>query len=288
MHVVETVDGFRTALGAERAAGRTVGFVPTMGYFHEGHRALMAAAMATCDVVAVSVFVNPLQFGPAEDYASYPRDAARDREVARRAGVDILFTPALEEMEPSGGTLTRVHVDGVSERLEGASRPGHFTGVATVVARLFAIAAPCRAYFGEKDYQQLAVIRRLVRDLRFAVEVVGCPTVREPDGLALSSRNVLLSPAERAAAPVLHRALEAGRALVEDEGERDPAAVRDAMARVVAAEPLAALDYAEVVSADSLGAVSPLAGDVRLLVAARFGAVRLIDNGGARCPDAAC
>jgi pantoate--beta-alanine ligase len=288
MRVIETVEGFRAALDAERAAGRTVGFVPTMGYFHEGHTSLMAAAAAAGDVVAVSVFVNPLQFGPGEDFASYPRDAAKDREVALRAGVDILFAPAAEEMEPGRGTVTRVHVEGVSEGLEGASRPGHFTGVATVVARLFAIAAPCRAYFGEKDYQQLAVVRRLVNDLRFAVEVIGCPTVREADGLARSSRNVLLTPAERAAAPVLHRALEAGRALIEDEGERDPAAVRAAMTRVVAAEPLAVLDYAEVAAADSLGPVSPLAGDLRLLVAARFGAVRLIDNRGARCPAAAC
>ena len=210
MQVIDSVAGFTKALEADRAAGRTVGLVPTMGYLHEGHASLMRRAAADCDVVAASVFVNPLQFGPGEDLASYPRDLDHDIAVASASGVRYLFAPSTEEMYP-GPTLTTVRVEGVSRGLEGDSRPGHFSGVATVVAKLFALAGACRAYFGEKDYQQLVVIGRMARDLSFPVEVVGCPTVREADGLALSSRNVHLSPEERSAAPVLYRALRAGR-----------------------------------------------------------------------------
>ena len=266
MDLIETVEGFRKALDADRAAGRTVGLVPTMGYLHAGHVSLLRRARGDCDVVAATVFVNPLQFAPGEDLATYPPDLERDAVVASGCGVDHLFAPPLEEMYP-GEVATRVTVAGVGEGMEGASRPGHFAGVATVVAKLFAIAGPCRAYFGEKDYQQLCVVRRMAGDLSFPVEVVPCPTVREADGLALSSRNVRLSPAEREAAAVLYRALLAGKAVAE-AGGRD-AAVRRAMAEVVEAEPLARLDYAEVVREGR---------NRRLFVAARLGGTRLIDN----------
>jgi pantoate--beta-alanine ligase len=275
---VATIAELRAALDRERAGGRTVGFVPTMGYLHDGHASLMRAARAETGVVTASVFVNPLQFGPGEDLEAYPRDLDRDTALAAEAGVDLLFTPSAEEMYPTP-VLTTVSVAGVSAPLEGASRPTHFAGVATVVAKLFSIVGPCRAYFGAKDWQQVAVVRRMARDLSMPVEVVACPTLREPDGLAMSSRNVYLSPDERAAAPVLYRALRAGAAAV-GAGERDAAAVRDLMAGIIEAEPLAGLDYAEVVDADSFTVPDPLAGNLRLLAAVRFGRARLIDNVG--------
>jgi pantoate--beta-alanine ligase len=268
----------RAALDAERRLGRRIGFVPTMGFLHEGHAALMHRARAESDVVVASIFVNPLQFGPAEDLEAYPRDLTRDSAVAGRAGVDLLFVPPVEEMYPEP-VVTTVTVAELSASLEGASRPTHFAGVATVVAKLFNVVGPCHAYFGEKDFQQLAVIRRMVRDLSFPVQVVACPTVREPDGLALSSRNSYLSPDERAAAPVLHRALQAGAAAIL-AGERDPGPVEQLMAAVIEAEPLAKLDYAAVVDADSLSVPASLSGTLRLLAAVGFGRARLIDNVG--------
>jgi pantoate--beta-alanine ligase len=225
--------------------------------------------------------VNPLQFGAGEDLDAYPRDLGADTALAEAEGVDLLFVPALAEMYPDGPVLTTVRVAEVSASLEGESRPTHFAGVATVVAKLFAIVGPCRAYFGEKDFQQVAVVRRMVRDLSIPVEVVACPTTREPDGLAMSSRNAYLTPEERAAAPIVHAALLVGR-LAIDAGERDPARVRELMADLIAAEPRAALDYAEVVDAGTLQVVDPLAGDLRLLAAVRFGKARLIDNLAAR------
>ena len=255
MHVWDTVSGFRGALDAARHEAATVGFVPTMGSLHDGHLSLLRRARADCGTVAASIFVNPLQFAADEDLATYPRDPDGDRARCEAAGVDHLFAPAVAEMYPER-VLTTVSVAEVSEGLEGATRPGHFAGVATVVAKLFNIAGPCRAYFGEKDWQQLQVVSRMAADLSFPVAVVGCPTVREPDGLAMSSRNVHLSPEQRRAAPVLHRALLAAR------DASDPVAV---MKEVVAGEPLAELDYAEV-------------RDGRLLIAARFGTTRLIDN----------
>jgi pantoate--beta-alanine ligase len=276
--VVDGVDAFRKELDAARAAGRTVGFVPTMGYLHEGHASLIRRAAAECDVVAVSVFVNPLQFAPTEDLGAYPRDLERDVALAEACGAQLVFAPSNEEMYPEA-MVTTVSVASVSEGLEGALRPTHFAGVATVVAKLLALTGPCRAYFGEKDFQQLTVIRRLVRDLSFPVEVVGCPTVREPDGLAMSSRNVYLTADERVAATVLHRALGEGVRVVE-QGERDPAVVRDRMRTIIEVEPHAALDYAEVVRAGDLSVPDTLSGELRLLVAARFGQARLIDNRG--------
>ena len=278
MNRVGTIAELRDRLDAERADGRTVGFVPTMGFLHDGHVSLMRAARVDCDVVVTSVFVNPLQFAAHEDLDDYPRDLERDAQLAEDAGVDVLFVPAVEEMYPQP-VQTTVTVAGVSEGLEGASRPTHFAGVATVVAKLLSIVGPCRAYFGEKDYQQLAVVRRMVADLSMPVTVVGCETVREDDGLAMSSRNAYLTPAERAAAPVVHRALRAGAAAVL-AGERDPAEIRALMARVVATEPAGVLDYAEVVDATSLTVPDTLDGDLRLLAAVRFGSTRLIDNVG--------
>jgi len=202
VEVVTTAAALRTALDVVRHDGGTVGLVPTMGYLHDGHVSLMDAAVADNDVTATTIFVNPLQFAPTEDLAAYPRDLAGDTARCEAAGVGVLFTPSVEEMYPVP-MQTTVSVAGITETMEGASRPSHFAGVATVVAKLFALAGPCRAYFGEKDFQQLAVVRTMARDLSFPVEVVGCPTVREPDGLAMSSRNAYLTPEERAAAPVL-------------------------------------------------------------------------------------
>ena len=277
LSTITAVDDLRSRAEAARAHGQRVGFVPTMGYLHEGHASLIRSARADCDLVVASIFVNPLQFGAGEDLDAYPRDLVADTALAEAAGVDLLFAPSGAEMHPDGTVRTTVTVAEISEPLEGRARPTHFAGVATVVAKLFAIVGPCRAYFGEKDFQQLAVIRRMVHDLSIPVEVVGCPTVRDADGLALSSRNAYLGPAERAAAPVLHAALLVGR-LAIDAGERDPAKVRTLMADLIAAEPLAELDYSEVVDAGTLQDADPLAGELRLLAAVRFGNARLIDN----------
>jgi pantoate--beta-alanine ligase len=285
VEVVDSVAGCRALLDRARAAGRLVGLVPTMGALHAGHASLIDRARAECDVVAVSIFVNPLQFGDPADIAHYPRTLEHDLVVCAEAGADVVFVPGVREMYPSWSEppATTVSVRGVSERWEGASRPGHFDGVATVVAKLFAVAGPCQAYFGLKDFQQLAVVRAMADDLSLPVEIVGCPIVREPDGLALSSRNVRLSETERAAATVLSRALAAGRAAVE-AGERSGAALAQAMRDVVATEAgLVHLDYAAAVDAVTLLEASHI-GDpttVRLLIAAKVGAVRLIDNSAA-------
>lgn len=277
MTTIVGIAALRARLDAERASGRTVGFVPTMGYLHAGHASLMARARGETDVVIVSIFVNPLQFAPSEDLAAYPRDLAADTALAEAEGVDVLFVPTETEMYPDGVVRTNVSVAQVSAGLEASTRPTHFDGVATVVAKLLAIVGTCRAYFGEKDFQQIAVVRRMVRDLSLPVEVVACPTLRDPDGLALSSRNIYLLPAERAAAPVLHAALLAGRMAI-DAGEVNPAKVRALVADLINAEPLAHLDYAEVVDAETLQRMDPLVGELRLLAAARFGKARLIDN----------
>jgi len=234
-----------------------------MGALHEGHASLVRRSAAECDLTAVTVFVNPLQFNPGEDLDEYPADLASDIELATAAGAGLLFAPEVDDMFPGGPPGVTVRVAD-ADVLEGASRPGHFDGVATVVAKLFNLAGPCRAYFGEKDWQQLGVVRRLVADLSLPVEVVACPTVREADGLACSSRNARLSPDERVAATVLYRALTTAAAAMAVGGS-DAAAVRRVLADVVATEPLAALDYVEALPD-------------RLLVAARFGTVRLIDN----------
>jgi pantoate--beta-alanine ligase len=267
------------ALDAERALGRSVGLVPTMGALHAGHAALIERAAAECDVVAVSVFVNPLQFDDPADLAAYHRDLPADVALAGAAGARYVFAPPVEEMYPGfpAPPATTVHVAGLGEVLEGASRPGHFDGVATVVAKLFSLAGRSRAYFGEKDYQQLVLVRRLATDLCPAVEVVACPIVRDGDGLALSSRNRRLSPAGRRAALSLRRALDAGAAAL-GAGERRPQVVGGAMRAVLDAEELVRTDYAEVVEADTLAAPAECRGRLRLLVAAEVEGVRLIDN----------
>lgn len=274
--MLTTIAETRAALDDARRSGLTVGLFPTMGYLHEGHASLMRMARADCDVAVVSIFVNPLQFGAGEDLDTYPRDFDRDAAMAASIGIDFVFAPAVDEMYPTP-PLTAVTLPELAATMEGASRPTHFDGVATVVAKLFNIAGPCRAYFSEKDFQQLVIVRRLAADLSFPVEVVACPFVREPDGLALSSRNVYLSPEERAAAPVLHRALLAGAEAVA-AGERDPSVVLALMAGMVAAEPQADLDYVEVVDPLTLRRPDRLVGEVRLLIAARFGRPRLLDN----------
>jgi pantoate--beta-alanine ligase len=276
MQTVTTIAELRRHLDASRAVGRTVGLVPTMGYLHAGHESLMVRASAECDDVVATIFVNPLQFAPDEDLDAYPRDLEGDTALATRAGVDWLFVPSVEEMYPRP-VATTVSVAGVSAAMEGASRPTHFDGVATVVAKLFNIVGPCHAYFGEKDFQQLAVIRRMVSDLSAPVVVVGCPTLREDDGLAKSSRNVYLSADERVAAPVLHRALRLGAEMIA-AGETDADVVRAAMAAEIATQSYGALDYVEVADADTLEPQQVCGPTSRLVGAVRFGRARLIDN----------
>ncbi len=265
----------RRAAGWQRQ-GRAVGFVATMGALHAGHLSLVRRARAECELVVVSIFVNPKQFGPGEDFERYPRDLEGDRRTLEAEAVDAIFAPSMLEMYPAGATVT-VDPGPIGAVLEGALRPGHFVGVATVVAKLFHLVRPRRAYFGQKDAQQLAVIRRLVKDLNFDLEVVACPTVREPDGLALSSRNAYLNPAERRAAPVLYRGLQ-GAVRAYHEGERDPGRLEAAAQAIVAGEPLARLRYAGCVQPDSFEPARPAAGDTILAVAATIGPTRLIDN----------
>jgi pantoate--beta-alanine ligase len=252
-----------------------------MGSLHEGHLSLLRAAASDCDLVAMSIFVNPIQFSSAEDLARYPSNLEQDLELARDGGVGLVFVPSVVEMYPRGEPETTVDPGPLANRLEGASRPGHFAGVATVVTKLLAICGQCRAYFGEKDFQQLAVVRNLVRDLDLDAEVVGCPTIRESDGLACSSRNRRLGPADRESATVLFRALQAGRECLKDAAW-DVEQVQKAMASVVAGEPRAKLDYAMVVDPVSFEPPISRAGELRLLVAADLGGVRLIDNLGVR------
>ena len=273
MQVLDTIDAFRAARASMRGS---LGLAPTMGYLHRGHMALVARADAENEVVAASIFVNPTQFGPEEDFASYPRDLDRDLGMLEEAGVSLVFAPTPEEMYRAD-SHTRVDPGAIANLHEGASRPGHFIGVATVVSKLFHIVRPDRAYFGEKDAQQLAIIRRLARDLDFPLEVVGVPTVREPDGLAISSRNVYLSAGEREAATVLWRALSRAQGMC-DEGVRSCADVQSEMARIIDSEPLARLDYATIVHPDTLEGLERLEPGALALVAVQIGATRLIDN----------
>ncbi len=271
----------RAASREVRRAGKRLGFVPTMGALHEGHLSLVRAARASCDVVAASIFVNPTQFGPNEDLAKYPRTWERDRELLEGEGVSLLFAPTVEEMYPaangSDGAATWVTVEGLSEKLDGRSRPGHFRGVTTVVSKLFYIVEPDAAFFGQKDAAQVAVIRRMVRDLRMGVQIVVCPIVREPDGLAMSSRNTYLSRAERTQALVLHRSLIAVKKLV-DAGEQDAAKLVTAGREEFAREPGVRLDYFEVVNPETLDPVRDLGQGALIAVAAYVGNTRLIDN----------
>lgn len=257
-------------------SGRTLGFVPTMGALHDGHASLVRASRAQCQATAVSIFVNPLQFGPTEDLDKYPRTMERDSKLLQELGVDVLYAPTASEMYPAGAT-TYVDVSGISDRLDGGSRPGHFRGVATVVAKLFEIVRPDRAFFGQKDAAQVAVLRRMVRDLDMDVELVVCPIIREKDGLAMSSRNAYLNPTERKQALILNRSLMRVQH-VADAGERDAAKLIEAGKSVIAEESAARLDYFALVDPDTLEPVSDLARPALVAVAAYVGATRLIDN----------
>lgn len=276
MKIVETIDEVRKAVALARRDGCEVGLVPTMGALHEGHLSLVRRARGDGGLVVVSVFVNPTQFGPGEDYDRYPRDLDRDAALAADAGADLLFAPSVETIYPPGfGTF--VTVEGLDAILEGAARPGHFRGVATVVAKLFAIVLPDRAYFGQKDFQQLRLVEQMTRDLNLPVTIVPMPIVREPDGLAMSSRNVYLSPEERRQATVLRRALKEAEAAVA-AGVRDPKALAEQAAVTIRSAPLATLDYAVVVDAQTLAPLKQLDRPAVMLLAAHFGATRLIDN----------
>jgi pantoate--beta-alanine ligase len=273
---VDRIADLRGACERARGEGRRVGLVPTMGYLHDGHRSLMRAARAASDFVVVTIFVNPLQFGPHEDLDRYPRDLAGDLAACEAEGVDCVFSPSVAEMYPRP-SLTTVHVADLTADLCGAARPTHFDGVTTVVTKLFAIVGPCGAFFGRKDAQQLAVVTRMADDLNLPVDVVGCPIVREADKLAMSSRNAYLSDGDRAAAPTLFAALAAAIEVIVD-GERDPQRVVAKIRAVVSAEPRLALEYAEVRDAHELTTLERLDGSVLLAVAARIGGTRLIDN----------
>ena len=259
-----------------RREGVTIGFVPTMGALHDGHRALIRAARLKCDALAVSIFVNPTQFAPAEDLAKYPRPIANDRALCREEGVDVCFEPAAAAMYPEGFQTT-VAVPQVARRWEGESRPHHFGGVATVVTKLFCIVRPHLALFGQKDYQQSALVRQLVKDLDIGVEILVRPTVRERDGLAMSSRNMYLSPEERRSAPILYRALQAGREAIE-QGTIEPTAVQRVMRAIMSKEPNVEIDYLAVCDPITLERLTTVRRQAVLLGAIRIGSVRLIDN----------
>ncbi|MDF2626569.1 MAG: panC [Symbiobacteriaceae bacterium] len=277
MQLIETIQGIRDAVDAARKAGKKIGFVPTMGYLHQGHLTLMQEARKECDFVVVSIFVNPTQFGPNEDFDRYPRDLARDMELCGSVPVDAIFHPSVAEMYPGTASTTSVVVSQLTTGLCGASRPGHFEGVATVVTKLFNIVKPDVAFFGQKDAQQVAVIRRMVLDLNMDLEVRPVSTVREPDGLALSSRNIYLTPEQRQGALVLSRSLRMAQERVA-AGERDMTALQEAMRAMIAAEPLANIDYVSIVDYDSLQPTTRLEGKALAALAVRFGKTRLIDN----------
>lgn len=276
MEVIGTVASLRKKVRKAKQNGQRVGFVPTMGFFHPGHLALMERARKECDVVVVSLFVNPTQFGPDEDYASYPRDFGRDCRLAKEVGVDYLFHPLVKEVYPES-QLSWVEVEKVSEGLCGDFRPGHFRGVATVVAKLFNLVEPDVAYFGEKDYQQLQVIKRMVKDLNFPIEVVGVPTVREEDGLAMSSRNTYLSPSERQAALRLSQALQLAQVLYEGS-ERKAGVIKERLKNFLEEEPSLKWEYIEVREPETLEEVEMIESKALVALAARVGRARLIDN----------
>jgi pantoate--beta-alanine ligase len=276
MKVFKTIRDMRAACRAAQQGDQRLGLVPTMGALHEGHLSLVRAASSQCDVVAASIFVNPTQFGPAEDFAKYPRSFEQDCRVLERESVDILFAPAIEEMYPNGST-TWVTVEGLSDKLCGKSRPGHFRGVTTVVSKLFQICQPNVAFCGQKDAAQLAIIRRMVRDLHFPVEIVGCPTVREPDGLAMSSRNSYLDPQQRTSAVVLYRALMQIQDLFK-RNERRAEILIHAGRQTIAGVSSVKVDYLEIVDPDTLAPVREISATALVAVAAFIGNTRLIDN----------
>src|SRR5271166_664465 len=276
MRICKTIDEMRAACQAARSSGQRLGFVPTMGALHEGHLSLVRAARASCDVVAASVFVNPKQFGPNEDLAKYPRDFDRDRDLLAKEGVQLLFAPSVEEMYPAGA-VTWVTVEELSSKLDGSSRPGHFRGVSTIVAKLFHIVEPDAAFFGQKDAAQLAIIRRMVRDLNFPVEIVGCPIVREADGLAMSSRNAYLDAQQREQALALHGSLVRIKKCWEG-GEANAAKLLAEGREEFAGEDSVRVDYFEIVDPENLDPIENAADGALVAVAAYVGKTRLIDN----------
>ena len=276
MNIVKTIEEVREQVRAWRREGLTVGLVPTMGYLHEGHQSLIARSVAENDRTVVSDFVNPIQFGPTEDLATYPRDLAHDAELCEKTGADLIFNPEPEEMY-APDFCTYVDMDHLTKGLCGASRPIHFRGVCTVVSKLFHIVQPDRAYFGQKDAQQLAVIRRMVRDLNMPLEIIGCPIIREEDGLAKSSRNTYLSAEERQAALCLSRGLNKGKAAIE-AGETDAAKVKAIITAEIEAEPLSRIDYVEIVDWNNLEPVASTEGSILTAIAVYIGKTRLIDN----------
>ena len=280
MNIATTVAEVRREVSAWRQEGLSVGLVPTMGYLHEGHASLVDAAVASCDRVVVSDFVNPTQFAPGEDLESYPRDFDHDCALLEEHGCDLVFYPSVDEMYPDGGGKTDTYVEILNDmpkQLCGKTRPTHFRGVCTVVSKLFNIVLPDKAFFGQKDAQQLAVIRKMVRDLSYGIEIVGCPIIREADGLAKSSRNTYLNAEERKAALVLSQAVALGQSLVAD-GERDARKVVDAMTQLIEREPLARIDYVDAVDAITMNPVDVIDGDVLFAMAVYIGSTRLIDN----------
>ncbi|ADL53439.1 pantoate--beta-alanine ligase [Clostridium cellulovorans] len=276
MKVIKTIEEARREIGIWRKQGLTVGLVPTMGYLHNGHKSLIEKAKAENDKVVVSVFVNPIQFGPTEDLDKYPRDIERDSVIAEEAGASFIFNPEPAEMYKSTFS-TYVDCEGITEGLCGSKRPGHFQGVCTVVSKLFNIIKPNRAYFGEKDAQQLAVIKRMVRDLNFDVEIVPCPIVREEDGLAMSSRNVYLSQEERRAALILSKSLTRSKELLKN-GEKETKKILEEIIKVIETESLSKIDYVEIVDSEDLAPVSTVEKPVLIALAVFIGKVRLIDN----------
>lgn len=276
MRIYEEISKIRETVTAWKRDGLTVGLVPTMGYLHEGHKSLIDAARRENDRVVVSIFVNPMQFGPSEDFDSYPRDLDKDAKLCEDAGVDLIFHPNAEEMYTEG-FCSYVDMNGLTTELCGKSRPTHFRGVQTVVLKLFNIVTPDKAYFGQKDAQQLAVIKRMVTDLNVGTEIVGCPIIREADGLAKSSRNTYLNEEERKAALILHKSLEAGKALVES-GETDAEAVKAAITSEIETEPLAKIDYVDIVDFNTISKIEKIEGSVLVAIAVYIGKTRLIDN----------
>ncbi len=276
MQIVTTIEELRSIVKWWRGEGHSVGLVPTMGYLHEGHKSLIVKAVSENDRVVVSDFVNPTQFGVNEDLSSYPRDINRDAALCEEAGVDVIFHPEPEEMYFSDN-CTFVDMDRLTKGLCGKTRPTHFRGVCTVVSKLFNIVTPDRAYFGQKDAQQLAVIRRMVRDMNFGIDIVGCPIVREEDGLAMSSRNTYLNPKERKAALILHKSLSLGEEMIQ-AGEKDAVKVKNAIVKNMKTEPLARIDYVELVDGETLEPVETIEGPILAATAVYIGKTRLIDN----------
>lgn len=276
MLIFNLIEAVRQQVSDWKKSGLSVGLVPTMGYLHEGHKSLIDAARKENDRVVVSIFVNPMQFGPKEDLASYPRDLEKDAQLCEKAGVDLIFHPQPEEMYQPG-FCSYVDMNGLTTELCGKSRPIHFRGVQTVVLKLFHIVTPDRAYFGQKDAQQLAVVKRMVSDLNVGTQIIGCPIIREEDGLAKSSRNTYLNEKERQAALVLSRSLNAGKALVE-AGETDVQAVRKAIIQEIEKEPMAKIDYVDVVDFDTITPIEIIQGSVLVAIAVFIGKTRLIDN----------